>query len=624
MRAEASRLALTALAVFATFAGFVGREAGAPALGGDTTLHMPNSLIEVRVHTPWPSAVKGWVPIYVELANLGASRRNIRVDAHNSGWNSSVQIATGATLDPGERAHLELCAPAVGQWQDTYRVFARVSGDDALQIDSECGTLGTPNAYHPVLVVGATPPTSGALLTWSAEISSIAINSRTHGSTSTPVNDDIPFGFATWDDLPANAAAYTSLDLVVVDATSGLPPTERLEPMLSWVRGGGTLMITGPNALELAQQAPSIAPWLEARFAADFNDTRGWGMGLGRVFVASMTWPPQHATLAREGQAPLDLDLEQSLVRALCYAGGRFSTVPSQHGERVAGSQPEIPGLGAIPHRVFAALLILFAIVIGPINFYVIKRTKRPVLLLVSIPAIALVTSIALLAYGVFFQGLDIKTGSNSMAMLDQRTHRAASVEKRLIFAGSAPSHGLQPALGTAVHGSGPFNDSNKRTYSITLDGGLQLEGEFLPTRSTTSHVLTNEQAERARVDVARAGESYAITNNLGVALELFVLRDASGAYFELASTLQAGAQAELAALDAVNGRTRGLDLLRHPFAATVAVAENHPDAELAPACYAARIASNAFGDACGLELNEMVGVHHLWGVLALDDEVWR
>ena len=71
--------------------------------------------------------------------------------------------------------------------------------------------------------------------------------------------------------------------------------------------------------------------------------------------------------------------------------------VPDPGGSRSSRVQPSIPELGQIPYRVFALLLLVFATAIGPVNFLWVARSRKPVRLLLTIPAIALATSLLLL-----------------------------------------------------------------------------------------------------------------------------------------------------------------------------------------------------------------------------------
>jgi hypothetical protein len=286
---------------------------------------------------------------------------------------------------------------------------------------------------------------------------------------------------------------------------------------------------------------------------------------------------------------------------------------------------PAIPGLARLPYRAFAGLLILFALVIGPVNFLAVKKRKNPALLLLTIPAIALVTTVSLLAYGILFQGVDVKSASYSIAVLDQREHRSACVESRQFFAGLAPAAGLALGPGTIVHAEplgGPYSRSDRRRLEVEHEGGTLLSGDYLPSRKATTQVLAVERAERARLDVRKSGAALQVSNNLGVGIEELVVRDPEGAFHVLEGPLPAGASAELRAPASPQALSAALNDAQHqsfPFTPTSAAPDPPP-----PGCYLARLATGPFRDTCGIETNELAGAHVVLGVLQIEPDAWR
>lgn len=266
--------------------------------------------------------------------------------------------------------------------------------------------------------------------------------------------------------------------------------------------------------------------------------------------------------------------------------------------------------------------MILFAVVIGPVNFYWVSKRKRPVLLLITIPVVALVTTVMLLLYGIFFQGLDVKSASTSIALLDERLHRSACIEDRLWFAGISPGAGLRPEAGTHVHvptnvDSSPLS-SLGRTLEIENPQAPLLSGDYLPTRIPIEHISISERAARGRVELRRDGDAFVISNSLGARIEAFFARDLEGNWHSLDAPLEPGATAKLAL-----SSPPSLTLFNDPFPLLGTL--RGEEVSVFPAgCYLARLDRSPFRDNCGVETTELASDHRLFGVWALEEEAWK
>jgi hypothetical protein len=394
---------------------------------------------------------------------------------------------------------------------------------------------------------------------WQEQCSTSTVGYTPSGSTA--AHDNIQIGFALHDALPRSNTAYTSLDLVVIDARNSLPPDDKLEPLMAWVRSGGQVLLLGADARERASKHGSIAPWLEERFI--LKDAAGSGSGTSGNGSSSDARAnhTQHACgfgkiLFSGSDAGLDDESLQALVAGTSADDGSDVAPRSNSSSRTSSAALNVPGLGAIPHRIFALLLLGFALVIGPANFIWVRTRKRPVLLLITIPVIAITSSLTLLGYGVLVQGLDIKVASATVSLLDSRLHRSASIEKRIVFAGLSPD-GLRPDPGTSVHPiasmTGGVIGPERLQLSIERTPELLLSGDFIPARTSVTQVLVSERAARGRLEIARVPEGLKVTNSLGTRLERVVARDAAGSWYVLSQPLDKGESAVLDPADASN-----------------------------------------------------------------------
>lgn len=594
------------IALFALLALLV----AAPAPASDVTELLGGANVELRVRSAWPKRLnKGWGPLRLELHNRSAEPARVRLEANAADWQLERTFEQSFQLAPGERIDTELLLPAGAQWDRDWSMRLRTHRGDDWREDNLLAGGGEAD-YRAVLAVSGLPTQQSTVAQWSEALSRRAVSSYS-APGSTPVSDDMQVGHARYEDLARSWTAYTSLDLVVIDARTELPPEASLEPIAAWVRSGGVLVIAGPRGRELALERGSLAAWLEERFRTRHGSWEAQSCGLGLLVFH-----------------PADRWFDDADLRAAAYelATADMHMAPRRDGTSRASEAPiELPGLGAIPHRVFVLLLILFGLVIGPINFLWIARKRRPVLLLVTIPAIALVTTLGLLAYGVYFQGLDVKVASQSMTVLDERLHRSACVERRLLYAGMSPGAGLRPEAGTAVHfldstGGGLFQTRDRHLLRVEQDPELVLAGDYLPTRVPVEHVLQTERAARGRLEVSRIDAGLSVRNGLGARIESLVARDERGAWFSSQGPIEVGASASLAPMAPPSDRA----LATEPSEILWQVSRRSPEDLIPRATYLARLDRSPFRDSCGIETNELSSHHRVLGVWDLQSEAWK
>ena len=582
-----------------------------PAIAGDVTALLERADVEVRARSAWPAKLnKGWAPLRLELRNRSSEPARVRLDANAPEWQLERVFERSFSLAPGESIETELLLPAGGQWQQGWNLRLRSQrGDDWSSAEVLSG--GCEPDYLAILAVSDEAVSASRIAEWGETTSRFQVNSGGYMPPgTTPRPDDAQIALARYDDLPRAWNGYSSLDLVVLDARRELPPEKELESLVAWVRAGGVALVAGPRGRELAAERGSLAPWLEERFRVTGGAGDLQTCGLGAIAFHT------------SGQWFNDRDLRESVHR---LASEKWDIAPrADSTSRARQTDLAIPGLGAIPHHIFALLLIAFGLLIGPVNFLWIARKGRPVLLLLTIPVIALATTLTLLVYGTLVQGLDVKVASQSVAVLDERLHRAACVERRLIYAGLSPGEGLRPEASTALHflreNAGLFGAAGRNLLRIEQDPDLLLAGDYLPTRIAVQHVLQNERAARGRLEVSRSPEGLVVRNGLGAPIASVLARDERGAWYASSSSIAEGATATLTPCEP----PRDTQLVEEPFELQVDSSARKPANLIPHATYLARLERSPFRDSCGIELTELASDHRLLGIWDLQSEVWK
>lgn len=309
-------LALTALAL-PTFAAQT-----------DQSVTLERSQLDVRVKNVWPSGVhRGWMPVRLEVHNRSELPQLLEILGNSSSFQSQYRYRADFSLAAGERVATELLLPAAATWNASWMLRLHTDRGDDSTLDA--GAIGGSEERLSILAVSEEPAVESVIASWSERTSKRVLHGQWSPTGTTGANDDVTVAKASFADLPRSASAYTSLDLVLVDARRELPPDAQLEPLMAWVRSGGTALIAGPRGADLAQQRGPIAPWMEERFryASEERHIRTCGLGT-LAFHASDEW------------------FEDPALRETAYELAQRDTdaAPSAASPgRTAGANPKIP-----------------------------------------------------------------------------------------------------------------------------------------------------------------------------------------------------------------------------------------------------------------------------------------
>jgi hypothetical protein len=187
------------------------------------------------------------------------------------------------------------------------------------------------------------------------------------------------------------------------------------------------------------------------------------------------------------------------------------------------------PGIRGVPVYGFMILITAFAVLIGPVNYFYLRRKRSLWLLLVTVPATALVTSVLLVGYSVASHGFSIRSRIRSLTILDQKSHDAVTFARLALFAGVAPSRGMRFSPETAVY---PVFPPTVEPGAFTVDwtDNQSLTSGWLWSRTRTQFLTIRHAEQPEGVEVKpRQGGGLAIKNGLPWELEAVLVADASG-----------------------------------------------------------------------------------------------
>jgi hypothetical protein len=570
----------------------------------------------------------GAQPFFVDVLNKGVEECDVALTFTLNSSYATCTLQRTVRVAAGGHTAFEVCAPVDASGSAPYTLMIRC-GSDSQYVPGVGASLPAAHGVRNVLLLSASPLDPGLPATWSKRLSLAAptewgnppadVPFRVRGmvmvrpprSVSPTTTDLVNVTAIAFADLPRNAASYSSIDAVVIDTSAGLPGPDALAAIGAFARSGGVVVVVGGNARESARGAPDLAPWIEPRFLVDdgSDSADSYVAGLGLLVVAPM------AFLSLES-------LDAILVKLLSEQDGNVSCIPRIGGGRNHDLDVTLPGL-ELPYRALMLVLFLFAIVIGPLNLWFVKRSKKPVLLLFTVPAIAIVFSLALFAYGALAQGLDVRARAVTLTLLDQRTHHSTALETREIFAGLSPGKGLRPGPGAWMYwnpSSGSWDD--RKRYTIDFGDGVEFSGDYLPARTPTRQTSITDRAARQRVELLREGDGWTARFGLGAGVNLFVFRAPDGRLWQAPRATPDGGSVELEpAVEAgdVGHVGAGMDAIEHPDVHDVFAALVRDQAQGLPlGTYAAVLESSPFTDSMGVEARDVDSAHLLVGIVDL------
>lgn len=206
-----------------------------------------------------------------------------------------------------------------------------------------------------------------------------------------------------------------------------------------------------------------------------------------------------------------------------------------------------VPNVGLPPVDAFRVLITLFVVIIGPVNYFVLRRLQRLHLLVFIVPAAALLVTFSLLAYAVLGDGLGVKLRSRTLTILDQPRGEGACWSRLSYYAGLAPSGGLVFSDETAVYPlqAQPSPMGRGQATRVLVWGRQQnLTRGWLSSRTPTQFVTQRATATSAALAVSPSASGLRLENRLGAEVLQIVLADDQGRYFH-AGGLAAGDAAQ-------------------------------------------------------------------------------
>lgn len=499
-----------------------------------------------------------WIPVTVSLANNGAAvTGDVILEAGSAGGND-VRYAQRVELPSRSQKVLTLYARQAGG--SSLAVWFAAGNE---RVDAPAITLRSLRSVQELVGVVADDAVVGE------EIRRALTNA--YGTSQL---EAVVF---TPDQIPANTYGLGSFSgLVIGDASTGRWSTEQRAALAAWVARGGKLIVTGgPNARKAAEGLGELPP-LRPRDSRTTTSLAALGSGgpAGQWVLATGELISEATRQFEQDGVPLVVSrpwghgtvvsfaFDPATASFANWSGGRAfwsrfaldtpmpATLqdpydPSYTGSAGQGGQPyritnilsDLPGLSLPPTWAIGLVLLLFIILIGPVNYLVLRRLDRRELAWVTIPVLTLLFAAGIYAYGASTKGRDITVNSVSIVRI---APDARAAELQAFYGVFAPSRGKRdfslPAdvlfTGFSQQGLGDPDELGRDVlFEQGANGGVRAASFAQWTqRSVAAQGLVDPAPLAIKAELRWQGQKLVgmVTNTSGAAIEdaLLVYKD--------------------------------------------------------------------------------------------------
>lgn len=480
---------------------------------GDTT----DTHVEVTSLFSSPAA-DGYFPVRVKVANNRKTPAIVRVKFKaSSGWGDD--LASHSNFDFTAAPETTVIRDVLVPQQPVGSSFG-----GAVAISTEMsGTLGSATHhasvnYEPTQasVLMSEPLFTKNALKLDTALSAKIASGRYGGSTK----------FAsrfTAADLPDNWLAYSGFDYVLMlDRDWTAAPAGARAAILSWIRLGGNLIVhTTGGATAASLSIPDNAGYGTIRFVS---------------IPSSLDLNEDETILRVEGTA--------SSNRKFAFENDYHSGWPL----RVAF------GDESFRYAVFIVILVIFGILVGPINLFVFAKSGRRHRLFITTPIIALGASFLLILLIVFQDGLGGK--GQRIVLMEVAENSAHIHQEQFCRTGVLMSSNFTldpPALISPLQIPetpwARFTTSSQRgTFTVQPAGAkIEASGDWFQSRSEQGHAIETVAPTRGRIEAASGNK---LVSTFGFPIRKLFFLDATGTWHR-AENIATGQPFDLVRVDA-------------------------------------------------------------------------
>lgn len=305
---------------------------------------------------------------------------------------------------------------------------------------------------------------------------------------------------------PDDWRTYSQFDYIVfyTKTLEGIEPSSR-EAMFNYVRMGGSLAIIGDFELpdDFKIQTTNVDQKL---FTAKF----GKCLVLPKNFLS-------HPKSTYSGMDFSKLGFRSEKAPRYCLTF-RNSTI-----NKFSGSS-------------LIFVIYLFALLIGPVNIFVLNSKNKKVWVFWTVPAASAICCLVILSYYILGEDNVIKVKKECLALIDESQNKVYSFAHESYFSSSSKPEGLHYPQTAEITLETNSRYSVNNAKSINLDSDQKLTSGWIKAKIPRYLTIRNIETRRERVTFSKEGGEVYMTNGLGADISKITMKDIDGYVYEAAA----------------------------------------------------------------------------------------
>lgn len=502
----------------------------------------------------------GYVEYRFRIQNNDTKKHHVGLTVPNNAGPGNqgvlIRATNGADIGPNDSVVLSVLQPPL---PIAHQNIVAVTIDGGMQekqplsyvsLDSHCRYI---RSYEQVGHLFVSKDIPSDMWVYFESGNAVASSPPSRGSFSMASSDSINIWRSELEcnEWSTNWLSHTRFDgIAITDNELKNMPPEIFQGVRRFVEAGGTLIIVGKNWTCPKEWQPLKNTGSRRVFVPD-SDQYGAVLGLA-VAIPSETENAKPAIdairsllFADSNRWAVAMESDQAHYRGFGYHGG--SSVGSLGGSGALLSNLPVISAFGVPVKPIMVLILLFAILIGPVNIYVLTMLKRRIWLLWTVPATSILASVIVLGVNFFQEGFVKHQSSASVTILDQRRGEAISFGVIGYYATLTPSGGIIFENSTEATHSFERN-STSRNFEVQDSGDVQnFSRGWISARLPSYFAIRKAQSRLERLDFQWTGDKPTVLNGLGVDIENLTVCAPDGKLYELRGKCQAGAKETMA-----------------------------------------------------------------------------
>jgi hypothetical protein len=218
-------------------------------------------------------------------------------------------------------------------------------------------------------------------------------------------------------------------------------------------------------------------------------------------------------------------------LRSVGKWGARHGLAPDD--ANLGFSDLLVPGMGLAPVTEFQILITLFVLVIGPLNYFLLKRWRRLHLMVLTVPLAAAVVTLSLFSYAIVADGFGTTVRAHSYTTVNQRTGESACWARLSYYSGVSPRGGLTMPVDVAMYPIIPDWSANTINAYVNSERHLTWEPEeakltrgWLRSRTPTQYLTVRARKSPIRLELTPVRDRMRVKNSLSTRVEYLVVAD--------------------------------------------------------------------------------------------------